>query len=117
MMIVSYVCADFYDKNCNLIHRITREDLGDFNYPPDSIKEDPLFQMLVDDGSIRFVEDNKTQKALESNPYAGISAEGREVRPKEETKPKRQTRAKAAGKTEAKDEEESAEKAAETEIE
>ena len=105
MLIVPYVCADFYDRNRNLIHRITPADLGQFNYPPETIKEDPLFRMLVDDGSIRIPEEKKDQKALENDPYAGITAEGKAEKPKVE-KPKAETKqktsAKASVKTEAK---------------
>ena len=118
MMIVPYVCADFYDRNRNLIHRITPADLGKFNYPPEKIKEDPLFQMLVDDGSIRIPEEKSAQKALENDPYAGITAEGKAEKPKAE-KPKAETKprttAKASVKTEAKAEEKPADnKPAET---
>ena len=34
------VCADFYDRNRNLLFRITREDLGKYIKAPYSIQED-----------------------------------------------------------------------------
>ena len=35
MLILARVCADFYDKNRNLLHRITPRDLNLFqNAPP-----------------------------------------------------------------------------------
>ena len=117
MMIIPYVCADFYDRNRNLIHRITPADLGKFNYPPESIKEDPLYQMLVDDGSIRTPEEKSEQRALENDPYAGITAEGKQEKPKAE-KPKAETKtktnAKASVQTEAKVENKTADNPAET---
>ena len=85
MLILSRVCADFYDKRRNRLFRITHQDLGLFLDAPDSIRQDPLFQMLVDDGSIKFPEDAKSNKVLENDPYAGADASGKETKT---TKPK-----------------------------
>ena len=117
MLILARVCADFYDKDRNLIHRIRPADLGLFQEAPDGIKQDPLFQMLVDDGSIKFPEDAAKDKALEQDPFAGATPDGRDIqskaeKPKTETKPKTVT--KSPVKTEAKTEEKPVEKAAET---
>ena len=79
MLILARVCADFYDKNRNLLHRITPRDLNLFQDAPESIRQDPLFQMLVDDGSIKFPEDARTNRALENDPKAGITPDGREI--------------------------------------
>ena len=118
MLILARVCADFYDKNRNLLHRITPRDLNLFREVPESIQQDPLFQMLVDDGSIKFPADAAKDKALEQDPFAGTTPDGREIKPKVETKPKAEskpkTTTKASVKTEAKTEEKNAEKAAET---
>ena len=113
MIILARVCADFYDKDRNLIHRIRPADLGLFQEAPDSIKQDPLFQMLVDDGSIKFPEDAAKNKALEQDPFAGATPDGRDIQPKAEkprteTKPKIVT--KSPVKTEAKAEEKSVDK-------
>ena len=105
MLILSRVCADFYDRNNHLLHRITSHDLGDFRYAPDTIQEDPLFQMLVDDGSIKFPADDAKDKALEQDPYAGATAEGKDIKPKAATKSKSSSKAKAEAKTETKTEE------------
>ena len=48
MLILARVCADFYDKNRNLLHRITPRDLNLFQDAPESIRKDPLVLMLVD---------------------------------------------------------------------
>ena len=118
MLILARVCADFYDKNRNLLHRITPRDLNLFREVPESIQQDPLFQMLVDDGSIKFPADAAKDKALEQDPFAGTTPDGREIKPKVETKPKAEskpkTTTKASVKTEAKEEEKPAEKTAET---
>ena len=117
MLILARVCADFYDKKRNLIHRITQRDLGVFRDVPESIQQDPLFQMLVDDGSIKYPADAAKDRALEQDPYAGADATGKDIRPKAE-KPKAETKAKTTAKapvkTEAKAEEKAAEKPTET---
>ena len=118
MLILARVCADFYDRNRNLLHRILPVHLGTFHEAPDSIRQDPLFQMLVDDGSIKYPADAAKDRALEQDPYAGTTPDGREIRPKVETKPKTETKTKttvkAPVKTEAKAEEKAAEKPTET---
>ena len=117
MLILARVCADFYDKNRNLLHRILPVHLGTFHEAPDSIRQDPLFQMLVDDGSIKYPADAAKDRALEQDPYAGADATGKDIRPKAE-KPKAETKAKttvkAPVKTEAKAEEKAVEKPTET---
>ena len=124
MLILARVCADFYDRNRNLLHRILPVHLGTFHEAPDSIRQDPLFQMLVDDGSIKYPADAAKDRALEQDPYAGADATGKDIRPKVETKPKTETKPKAETKakttvkapvkTEAKAEEKTAEKPTET---
>ena len=103
------VCADFYDKNRNLLFRVTRESLGTYIKAPDAIEQDPLYKMLLDDGSIKLAPENTRDKRdLENNPYAGADATGKDLKPKAE-KPKAEakpkTTAKASVKTEAKAEE------------
>ena len=124
MLILARVCADFYDRNRNLLHRILPVHLGTFHEAPDSIRQDPLFQMLVDDGSIKYPADAAKDRALEQDPYAGADATGKDIRPKAETKPKTETKprtetkakttVKAPVKTEAKAEEKAEEKPTET---
>ena len=123
MLILARVCADFYDRNRNLLHRILPVHLGTFHEAPDSIRQDPLFQMLVDDGSIKYPADAAKDRALEQDPYAGADATGKDIRPKAETKPEAETKlkaeikpkttAKAPVKTEAKAEDKPAVKTAE----
>ena len=112
------VCADFYDTNRNLLFRITRDDLGKYVKAPEAIEQDPLYRMLLDDGSIKLAPVNTRDKRdLENDPYAGADATGKDIKPKAEkpraeTKPKAET--KASVKTEVKAEEKPAEKAADT---
>ena len=92
------VCADFYDTNRNLLFRITREDLGNYVEAPDEIVQDPLYRMLLDEGSIKLAPENTREKrALENDPMAGADASGREVKPK--TEPRTSAKTNAGSKT------------------
>ena len=113
MQILSRVCADFFDKDRNMIFRIGREDLNHYVEPPESIRQDPLFQMLLDDGSIKFPpEDARGKRELEDNPTAGADATGKDIKPKAESKPKAETKSKASVKREVKTEVKAEEKPA-----
>jgi hypothetical protein len=46
---------------------------------PESIRQDPLFGMLVRDGSICTPEITAQKKRLEQDPMFGITAEGRRI--------------------------------------
>ena len=75
---ICYVCADFYDKNKKLIYRIAPSDIRTILAdPPEEVWEDPLFKMLVNDGSIAFAKDDKELQMLEKEPMLGIDAAGR----------------------------------------
>ena len=77
-MMICYVCADFYDKNKKLIYRILPSDIRTILAdPPEEVWEDPLFKMLVEDGSIAFAKDDKELQMLEKEPMLGIDATGR----------------------------------------
>ena len=52
MFILSRVCADFRNKKGEVIHRVTPADRLGFHEAPDAIQEDPLFSMLVSEGSL-----------------------------------------------------------------
>ena len=99
---LSRVCADFYDKKHHLILKITPRQLGLYFDAPDAIQEDPLYQMLLDDGSILLSDNSKKQKALENDPYAGATAEGKEIKPKTAAKPKAAAKENTESKTEEK---------------
>ena len=79
MLIIASVCAEFRDRHGNTVYRIKAEDLNLFREAPESVKEDPLFDLLVADGSIRFPEDAVSRKKLENDPTAGQTASGKSV--------------------------------------
>jgi len=80
MYILSRVCAEFRDREGNVIHRIGRNDVLTFHEAPDAVQEDLLFKMLVADGSIELPpKDVKEKKRLENDPMAGADATGRRI--------------------------------------
>ena len=87
MLILSRVCAEFTDRNGAVIHRITPAMTGLFHDAPEAIRGSLLFQMLVEDGSIKMPEDARKDRNLEQDPMAGADASGREIKPEKEQKP------------------------------
>ena len=76
------VCADFYDKYGKEIYRVRPADLEGYHDVPEEIRQDPLFQMLEKDGSIVYADKAEKQRAIENDPMAGATADGKEVKPK-----------------------------------
>ena len=70
MLIVPYVCAEFHDKTGAVIHKIRPEDLRIVSEAPVAIQQDPLFEMMVRDGSLRVPETKSDLKKLENDPDA-----------------------------------------------
>ena len=79
MLILSRVCAEFRDHTGAVIHRVTPETRLTFREAPEAIREDPLFQMLLNDGSLEAVVTSVQRKKLEAEPLEGTDATGRKV--------------------------------------
>ena len=80
MKLVSRVCAEFHDSRGSVIYRIGPADrLRYITNAPDAIREDLLFRMLVNDGSIEVIESAAQQKAAEQDPTAGTDASGKKL--------------------------------------
>ena len=77
MLILSRVCADFRAPTGAVIYRVTPSTRLTFQEAPDSIREDPLFRMLLDDGSIEVAASVVTRKNLEADPMKGADASGK----------------------------------------
>ncbi len=96
MLIICHVCAEFHDKNGETVFTVTPDMLTGFITAPEGIREDPLFNMLMADGSLEAGFTEKEKKAREQNPAEGITAEGRKANaarkkngePEAEPKPK-----------------------------
>ena len=77
MLILSRVCADFHNKKGELIHRVTPQNRVSFHEAPEAIREDPLFRMLVNEGSLEAAPAPEEKKQLEADPLEGADAAGR----------------------------------------
>ena len=79
MLIVCHVCAEFHDKKGETVFTVSPELLNQFLTVPEEIREDPLFGMLVADGSLETGMNEKQKKTLERDPVAGVTAEGKKT--------------------------------------
>jgi len=77
MLILSRVCADFHNKKGERIHRVTPANRLAFHEAPESIREDPLFQMLVNEGSLEAAVTPARKQQLEADPLEGADGAGR----------------------------------------
>ncbi len=69
MTILSRVCAEFHDNAGTVLFAVTPADLlKPLTDVPESIRQDPLFGMLVADGSLDVVEKKEDLKRLENDP-------------------------------------------------
>ena len=74
MTIVSRVCAEFHDRTGEVLFRIRPADLLKIMYGvPDSIRQDPLFDMLVADRAMDVVESRDDLKKLENDPDKSLA--------------------------------------------
>lgn len=77
LTLISYVAVDFWNsKTGEMIFRIPKEQRGLIIKAPEAIQVDPMYGMLIEDGSIRVV-DKKEAKALENDPMKDVNAEGK----------------------------------------
>ena len=72
MLLLSRVCAEFLDRNGAVLFAVTPETRLTFQEAPESIRQDPLFRMLLNDHSIEVTEDKNKKKALENDPVAPL---------------------------------------------
>ena len=77
MLILSRVCAEFHDRTGARIFSITPQTRLTFQEAPEAIREDPLFRMLVDEGSLEASVTPVQKKQLEADPLEGTDAAGR----------------------------------------
>ena len=75
MLILSRVCAEFHDKSGEPIFTVTPRMRLSFQEAPEAIREDPLFQLLLNDHSIEVTEDRARRRQLENNPAAPAADE------------------------------------------
>ena len=80
MYLISHVCAEFHDRKGNLVYRMTPDMRNTIQDAPEAIREDLLFALLLQDGSIVVPENERERKRLEEDPLLGIGADGKAVR-------------------------------------
>ena len=73
MLVVPFACAEFHDKSGNVIHRIHAHELRNITEVPDAIVQDPLYALMVEEGSLKAPESKLDLKALEKDPDAVIA--------------------------------------------
>jgi hypothetical protein len=72
MLVVPFACAEFHDKSGNVIHRIHAHELRNITEVPDTIVQDPLYALMVDEGSLKAPESRLVLRALENDPEAKL---------------------------------------------
>ena len=92
MLLLSRVCAEFHDKSGAVLFTVTPRMRLTFQEAPESIRQDPLFTMLLNDHSIEVADNTVRKKQLENNPEfppepVESSAPITESEPQETTKP------------------------------
>ena len=80
MLIISRVCAEFHHpKTGEKIFAVTPADRLSFLNAPDSIKLDPLYELLRAEGSLEAVVSADQKMRLEGNPMAGFDPSGKRL--------------------------------------
>ncbi len=79
MMILSRVCAQFHNARGETLLTVTPAMRNIFTDAPETIREDPLFDLLVADGSMEVAVTAGRKKLLENDPMKGADASGRKI--------------------------------------
>ena len=77
MLILSRVCADFRSPSGAVIFRITPSTRLTFQEAPEAIREDPLFDMLLSDGSLEVAGSVIRKRKLEADPMKDADPSGK----------------------------------------
>ena len=75
MLILSRVCAEFHDPAGQTIFTVRRQDLLSFLEAPEAIQSDPLFQLMLKDGSLEAVRSVEQRRELEADPMKAAAEE------------------------------------------
>jgi hypothetical protein len=80
MVIMSHVAVEFHDIHGVPVFSVSGTQLHTLVDAPEEIRQDPIFEDLVRDGSVIISENVKERKALEYDPMTGITREGKAER-------------------------------------
>ena len=98
MLILSRVCARFHNARGETLFTVTPARRNIFTEAPEAIREDPLFDLLVADGSMEVAVTATRKRELENDPVKGTDASGKKAEAEKTDLPARpKTRGKAAG--------------------
>ncbi len=106
MLILSRVCVEFRDHTGIPFFRVNPWERNALMEAPEAIREDPIFALLVAEGSLDVVKSEKQAKMLEADPIQGADASG-----KRKSSNKKRTTVEAAFVAEAQGEEKPMEEA------
>ena len=81
MLILSRVCAEFRDGAGAVLFRVAPKDRLTLLEAPDAIRNDPLFDLLLAEGSLEAVASAERRRQLENDPALGIDASGKRLTP------------------------------------
>ena len=102
MLILSRVCATFHNAKGETVFAVTPVMRNIFTEAPETIREDPLFDLLVADGSMEVAVTAARKRLLENDPMKGADASGKKAEAEKTDTPVRpKTRGKAAGTVDA----------------
>ena len=79
MMILSRVCVDFRDRRGKTLFSVTPSDLMVLREAPEAIRDDPIFDLLLAEGSMEVVVSADRRKALENDPVQDTDASGKRI--------------------------------------
>ena len=85
MILVSYVCAEFHDPAGEVLFTIRPNQLQLVIEAPESIRQDPLFDMLVREGTLQVPSNEEQKKVLENDPRSKLAEIDAIAAKKEET--------------------------------
>lgn len=77
MLILSRVCVDFRSPEGVSLFEVKPSMLNTFQEAPDAIQHDPLFSLLVSDGSLEAVVSAARKKELEKDPIQDTDPSGK----------------------------------------
>ena len=87
MRIVSRVAAAFCRPDRSIIFEVRPSDILVILEAPDEIREDPLFPLMVNEGSLQIITSAAVQQELEADPVQGTGPDGRHPIPEAKPKP------------------------------
>ena len=83
MLILSKVCAEFHDPAGTVLFAIHPDELLKPLQAPESIRQDPLFDMMVQDKSLEVVEKKEDLRRVEKDPLGQETEDKRSAAPAE----------------------------------